>query len=349
MLAREGGVEKALEAVPFLHDETHAYIKTVSLLAKNPALGDLKNWQGMSSKAALGVTKNYTSAAINDAVTSTFAAGQAAIEPIVNSLVPDAAVDPAKWNATTTLMNNIGDAVAGPLNDQAFLDNLNTQLAQFNIVVTPKIVGTPSKFTPAAAIIARAATGEKEEGVFFSPPFFIFLFFCLNFFPTSSISIVFEPSPHSSPLLSSLLRILEFSISFSQQQQQQQRQQQQQQRQQQQRNKTNKTLEKKGVSLSATGVNFAPCLISIAPTGVAVGGQALNIAPVGVGIAPIAGSVAAQGVNLQVRRKNKTPFFFRTLKTSQRKNHSPFFCFPSPPSSSSITTTTHAKNYNSPS
>lgn len=160
MLAREGGVEKALEAVPFLHDETHAYIKTVSLLAKNPALGDLKNWQGMSTKSALGVTKNYTSAAVNTAVSGAFASGAAAIEPIVNAVVPDAAVDPAKWNATTTLMNNIGDAVAGPLNDKAFLANLNSQLAQYNIQVTAKSVTAPTKFSNAAAVIARAATGE---------------------------------------------------------------------------------------------------------------------------------------------------------------------------------------------
>jgi len=166
MLAREGGVEKALEAVPFLHDETHAYIKTVSLLAKNPALGDVKNWQGMSSASALGVTKNYTSVAINDLATSTFAAGAAAIEPIVNAVVPDAKVDPAKWNATTTLMDNIGTAVAGPLNDEAFLANLNSQLAQFNIAVTPKSIGTPSKFSNAAAVIARTATGKKKIGIF---------------------------------------------------------------------------------------------------------------------------------------------------------------------------------------
>lgn len=163
MLAREGGVEKALEAVPFLHDETHAYIKTVSLLAKNPALGDLKNWQGMSTKSALGVTKNYTSAALNTVVSGAFASGAAAIEPIVNAVVPDAAVDPAKWNATTTLMNKIGDAVVGPLNDDAFLANLNSQLAQFNIQITSaKLVSPPTKFNPAAAVIARAATGESR-------------------------------------------------------------------------------------------------------------------------------------------------------------------------------------------
>ena len=161
MLAREGGVEKALEAVPFLHDETHAYIKTVSLLAKNPALGDIKNWQGMSAKAALGVSKNYTSGAINDAVTSKFAAGQAAIEPIVNSIVPDALVNNAKANATTALLDKVGSAVAGPLNDDAFVDTLNAQLEKFNIRVTAKSVTAPSKFTPAAAVIARAATGES--------------------------------------------------------------------------------------------------------------------------------------------------------------------------------------------
>ena len=160
MLTREGGVEKALEAVPFLHDETHAYIKTVSLLAKNPALGDLKNWQGMSTASALGVTKNYTSSAIRNTLNPVLASSAAAIQPIVEAAIPNAAVDPAKWNATTTLMDNIGTAVTGPLNDQAFLDNLNAQLAQFNIQVTAKSVTAPTKFTAATDVIVRAATGE---------------------------------------------------------------------------------------------------------------------------------------------------------------------------------------------
>ena len=185
MLAREGGVEKALEAVPFLHDETHAYIKTVSLLAKNPALGDVKNWQGMSSASALGITKNYTSVAINDLATNTFAAGAAAIEPIVNAVVPDAAVDAAKWNATTTLMNNIGNAVSGPLEDATFLANLNSQLKQFNIVVTGKSVAAPKKFNNAATIIGRVATGKYENwdlDLGISTLFFFFQTFCQLFF-----------------------------------------------------------------------------------------------------------------------------------------------------------------------
>jgi hypothetical protein len=36
MMVREGGVDKALEAVPMLHDTTHAYIKTMSLAETHP-------------------------------------------------------------------------------------------------------------------------------------------------------------------------------------------------------------------------------------------------------------------------------------------------------------------------
>ena len=130
------------------------------------------------------MTKNYTSAAVNTAVSGAFASGAAAIEPIVNAVVPDAAVDPAKWNATTTLMNNIGDAVAGPLNDAAFLANLNSQLAQYNIQVTAKSVSAPTKFSNAAAVIARAATGKGVFLLFlflFQSFFFLYLF-QLDFF-----------------------------------------------------------------------------------------------------------------------------------------------------------------------
>jgi hypothetical protein len=36
MMMREGGVDKAMEAVPMLHDTTHAYIKTMSLAETHP-------------------------------------------------------------------------------------------------------------------------------------------------------------------------------------------------------------------------------------------------------------------------------------------------------------------------
>ena len=36
MMLREGGVDKAMEAVPMLHDTTQAYIKTMSLAEKHP-------------------------------------------------------------------------------------------------------------------------------------------------------------------------------------------------------------------------------------------------------------------------------------------------------------------------
>ena len=50
MLVREGGVEQAMEAVPALHDETDAYIKTISLLAASKD-GNASEWKGLSAKA----------------------------------------------------------------------------------------------------------------------------------------------------------------------------------------------------------------------------------------------------------------------------------------------------------
>ena len=63
MLVREGGVEKALEAVPLLHDETHAYIKTVSLMAKDPSTFNLSTWKGMSDLSAAKIAGNYSAKA----------------------------------------------------------------------------------------------------------------------------------------------------------------------------------------------------------------------------------------------------------------------------------------------
>ena len=271
MLAREGGVEKALEAVPFLHDETHAYIKTVSLLAKNPALGDIKNWQGMSAKAALGVSKNYTSGAINDAVTSKFAAGQAAIEPIVNSIVPDALVNNAKANATTALLDKVGSAVAGPLNDDAFVDTLNAQLEKFNIRVTAKSVTAPSKFTPAAAVIARAATGVSlsATGVNFAP--------CLISIAPTGVSVGGQAlniapvgigiAPTGASIAAQGLNLQPVLI----------------------------LVQPVGGSIQPQGAQVAPFLIAVSPIGGNIQPQGAAVTPVDISVAPVGRAYVPQG------------------------------------------------------
>ena len=61
MLIREGGVEKAMDAIPSLHDETDAYIKTIALLAANPSDFNASAWKGLSSKSVLKLSgKNWT-------------------------------------------------------------------------------------------------------------------------------------------------------------------------------------------------------------------------------------------------------------------------------------------------
>ena len=160
MMIREGGVEKALEAVPMLHDETHAYIKTVSLMAKDPALFNISNWKGMSDASAAKIAFNYTAKFDNktdplkDALAAKF-----------NTAGP---IDP-KWNKTTDAMNALGDKIAN--DDSAFISALNDKLAQYNIVVTGKSVGQPTKFNAAASLISRAMTGValSATGVNFAP------------------------------------------------------------------------------------------------------------------------------------------------------------------------------------
>lgn len=60
LLVREGGVDNALAAVPNLHDETEAYIKTISLLASTGK--NASEWKGLSSAALakFGGKKNWT-------------------------------------------------------------------------------------------------------------------------------------------------------------------------------------------------------------------------------------------------------------------------------------------------
>jgi hypothetical protein len=128
MLLREGGVEKALESVPMLHDETHAYIKTVSLLSKSEF--NLTNWKGMSASGVASIAgksgKNITGgdyAAKNDALKQS---GVDLMNKLnaTGKLVVDPAVD-EKLAPVTASMNALGDKIAGT--DEAFIADVRRE------------------------------------------------------------------------------------------------------------------------------------------------------------------------------------------------------------------------------
>jgi hypothetical protein len=61
LLLREGGVDRALDAIPTLHDETHAYVMAAALMAAHPEKYNVSTWKGLSAKqAAVVAGKNVT-------------------------------------------------------------------------------------------------------------------------------------------------------------------------------------------------------------------------------------------------------------------------------------------------
>ena len=172
LLVREGGVDRALEAVPLLHDETHAYVQATSLLAANPAWGNVSEWKGLTTKQHALLAKNATGGAKNLTASDPLVNWVDGVQKKLNASGKlgdwDPAADP-KVNKTSTFLNALGDKIVG--NDTAWMDELNAKLAQYNIVVTGKSVAQPSKFANEAATIARSITGLSLAafGVNFAP------------------------------------------------------------------------------------------------------------------------------------------------------------------------------------
>lgn len=174
MLMREGGVERALEAVPILHDESLAYLTAASLIADSAeatkkaaaAAGgkgnndnfDLKSWRGLSDLAAAKLARNYTALLENDPLA---ASGQAVSDQVDTFFGgPEVPKTDARTNATVDALNSLGTFLtAGKADDAAFVQSLNDRLAKYNVQFTGKDVAPPARFANGAALISRAITG----------------------------------------------------------------------------------------------------------------------------------------------------------------------------------------------
>jgi hypothetical protein len=133
-----------MDAVPILHDESLAYLTAASLIAdSNQALGsaafNLTSWPGLSSAAALKMTKNYTAILENDPLV---ASGDALGAQIDATFGPEVPKTDAKTNATVDALNKLGTFVtAGKADDDAFIADLNSRLSKYNIEFTGSLVG----------------------------------------------------------------------------------------------------------------------------------------------------------------------------------------------------------------
>ena len=303
MLLREGGVEKALESVPMLHDETHAYIKTVSLLSKSEF--NLTNWKGMSASGVASIAgksgKNITGgdyAAKNDALKQSgvdlmnklYATGMLVVDPAVDE----------KLAPVTASMNALGDKIAGT--DEAFIADvrrerrerreereiwgrrrrrrrrpahpptpppspplspqLNAKLNKYNIAVTGKSVGQPSKFNNAAALVTRFITGVSlsATGVNFAP--------CLISYSATGV-VAGATAVNVAPV----------GVGFT----------------------------PNGVVAAAQGVNLQPVLILVQPIGANVQPQGAQIAPFLIAVSPLGVNVQPQGANIAPARVAVAP------------------------------------------
>jgi hypothetical protein len=272
MLLREGGVEKALESVPMLHDETHAYIKTVSLLSKSEF--NLTNWKGMSASGVASIAgksgKNITGgnyAAKNDALKQS---GVDLMNKLnaTGKLVVDPAVD-EKLAPVTASMNALGDKIAGT--DEAFIADLNAKLNKYNIAVTGKSVGQPSKFNNAAALVTRFITGVSlsATGVNFAP--------CLISYSATGVvagatavnvaPIGFGFTPNGVTAAAQGVNLQPVLI----------------------------LVQPIGANVQPQGAQIAPFLIAVSPLGVNVQPQGANIAPARVAVAPVGTAIVPQG------------------------------------------------------
>lgn len=292
LLLREGGVDAALDVIPLLHDETHAYVQATSLLAANPQWGfNTSNWAGVSAKAhaalaAKAMAKNYTSGSVTKNLTAvdplvTWGDAVAAKLNATGKLAWDPTTDP-KVNATTTKLNALGDKLFAGKNETAWMDALNAKLGQYNIKVTGKSIAQPSKFANSAATIARSITGLSLAafGVNFAP--------CLVSWSNTGllagvtgVNIQPEGLVLSTKGVSGERRgecyVFRRSNRFS-------------------HSPTHPPTHQ--AVISPTAINLQPGLILVNPVGYSVQPQGMQVAPFLIAVAPVGDNVQPQGLNI---------------------------------------------------
>jgi len=114
-------------------DSNAALSNSLTAAAAGPF--NLTSWPGLSDKAALKMAKNYT-ALFSDA-DPLAASGEALGAQIEATFGPEVVKNDTKTNAAVDALNQLGSFVtAGKADDQAFLDDLNSRLAKYNIEFT---------------------------------------------------------------------------------------------------------------------------------------------------------------------------------------------------------------------
>lgn len=295
LLLREGGVDAALDTIPLLHDETHAYVQATSLLAANPQWGwNTSDWAGISAKAnaalaAKATLKNVTvpggkNLTANDPLQAWGDAVAAKLNA-TGKLAWDPTTDP-KVNATTAKLNALGDKLFGGKNETQWMDSLNAKLAQYNIKVTGKSIAQPSKFANGAATIARSITGLSLAafGVNFAP--------CLvSWSNTGLLAGVTGINIQPEGLVLATRGVSRLGVVGKQQRD---------------RSFSFTTIPHPThppplsfqAAILPTAINLQPGLILINPVGYSVQPQGMQVAPFLIAVAPLGDNVQPQGFNV---------------------------------------------------
>lgn len=179
LVLREGGISEAIDALPLLHDTTHAYVRTLSILQEqstsstngnsngnnnNPIAGAVSKWKGLSDSAALAIARGIppTSKYLN--YTDPLAqSGQQIQEAIDAKWGPEPALGwQRQWKfqqLNHTLSKIVPDSSQATAADDAVIAELNDKLSQYNIEVSRKHIMPPTRFENAAAVISKNIAG----------------------------------------------------------------------------------------------------------------------------------------------------------------------------------------------
>lgn len=258
LVLREGGISEAIDALPLLHDTTHAYVRTMSILQEHssgsgsgsgsngigtgakasPLLGAASAWQGLSESAALAIARGLPSTAKYQNYTDPLAkSGQQLQAALDAKWGPEPALGwERQWRFQQfnhTLSKLVPDVPRGPpgtaTEEAIVLSALNAKLSQYNIEVSRKHVMPPSRFTNGAGVIAKHLAGLHimNSAMTFAP--------CL-------ISI------HAAPVM-----------------------------------------------LTGTAINIAPAAVSVMATGAMAWPQGINVQPALIYVAPMGANAQPQG------------------------------------------------------
>lgn len=173
LVLREGGVSEALDALPMLHDTTHAYVRTLAIIraqeakaaagsnaAAGGALGPASAWQGLTDAAVRNLANKIPNTTKYANYTDPLAAsGQQLQAALDDKWGPEPALGWERRWRWKQLENTISKAIPDSANDDPLIADLNAKLSQYNVEVSAKHVMEPSRFHNAAAVISKNLAG----------------------------------------------------------------------------------------------------------------------------------------------------------------------------------------------